>query len=80
MSAALPLAFAGGSFIFLAVIVVIFFAVAYGYFTKRGSGINTRSWDGESSGGTRAPGAKGPESVTGKDEGEGSNLDTHGTH
>jgi protein-disulfide isomerase len=35
-----PFALAGGSLIFLAVIVGLFFAVAYGYYTRRGSGIS----------------------------------------
>ncbi len=33
-------AFAGGSLIFAAFLVVLFFVVAYGYYTRRGSGIN----------------------------------------
>ena len=73
-----PLALAGGSFIFLAVIIILFFAVAYGYFTIRGSGINTRPWAADSDGGS-APGAEGQEEVSGKDQGEGSTLNTHGT-
>ncbi|MFZ0039671.1 MAG: thioredoxin domain-containing protein [Solirubrobacteraceae bacterium] len=35
-----PFALAGGSWILLAAMVVVFFAVAFGYYTRRGSGIN----------------------------------------
>ena len=78
MLSSAPLALAGGSFIFLAVIIIMFFAVAYGYFTVKGSGINTRPWAADSDGGS-APGAEGQEEVSGKDQGEGSALNTHGT-
>ena len=37
---AIPFAVAGGSLIFLAVVVGLFFAVVYGYYTRRGSGIS----------------------------------------
>jgi protein-disulfide isomerase len=36
----IPFALAGGSWIFIAVVVGLFFAVVYGYYTRRGSGIN----------------------------------------
>ncbi len=39
-SLAPPIALAGGSLIFLAVIVVLFFAFAYGFYSRRGSGID----------------------------------------
>src|SRR4030088_1258940 len=35
-----PFALAGGSLIFGAFVVVLFFVVVYGYYTRRGSGIN----------------------------------------
>lgn len=35
-----PFALAGGSLIFIAVVVALFFAVVYGYYTRRGSGIS----------------------------------------
>lgn len=78
MSAAtgdVSIALAGGSFIFLAIIVVIFFAVVYGFFTRAGSGIDEHPSDGLDG----APGSKGRSEVSGKDQGEGSALDTHGT-
>ena len=78
MLSSVPLALAGGSFIFLSFIIITFFAVAYGYFTVKGSGINTRPWAADSDGGS-APGAEGQEEVSGKDQGEGSALSTHGT-
>jgi len=34
------LALAGGSWVFLAFLVVFFFAIVYGYFTRTGSGID----------------------------------------
>lgn len=37
---AVPFAVAGGSLIFIAVVVALFFAVVYGYYTRRGSGIS----------------------------------------
>jgi len=37
---AIPFAVAGGSLIFLAVVVGLFFAMVYGYYTRRGSGIS----------------------------------------
>ena len=65
----------GNSLILLAVLVVTVFFLGFGLYTRRGSGINTRPWDGSQ----RAPGAKGPEEVTGRDEGEADPLDTRGT-
>ena len=38
--AAIPFALAGGTLIFVAVVVVLFFAVAYGYYTRTGSAIS----------------------------------------
>ncbi len=77
-------ALAGGSFIFLGVIVVLFFAVIYGYYTYRGSGIDAHSSDGLDG----APGAAGPSQPSGKgrtsednpDEfSAGGGFSTHGT-
>ena len=68
-------ALANGSFIFVAVVVVIFFAVAFGFYTRRGSGIDEHPSDGLDG----APGAQGRSEVSGKDQGESSALDTHGT-
>ena len=65
----------GNSLILLLVLVVMVVFLGIGLFTRRGSGINTRPWDG--TGG--APGAAGPEEVTGRDEGEGSALNQRGT-
>jgi hypothetical protein len=63
------------SLIVLAVLIVLVFVIAYGLYTRKGSGINPRPWDG--SGG--APGAEGREEVSGHDQGEGSALAQHGT-
>jgi hypothetical protein len=64
---ALPIALAGGSWLFLGFLVLMFFAIAYGYFTERGSGISARPY-GKIYGG--APGAFGPGSASGKDSRE----------
>jgi hypothetical protein len=53
-----------GSFIFLAVLLVGFFAVVFGYFTRTGSGINPRPY-GKIYG--HAPGANTPGEVSGRD-------------
>ena len=85
MSTVLPvLALAGGSFIFLAVIVVLFFAVVFGYYTIAGSGINQHPNDGLDG----APGAGGPSEASGmgrnpgntrEDHSVGDTFSTHGT-
>lgn len=77
-------AFAGGSFIFVAVIIVLFFAVVFGYYTYRGSAINAHPSDGSDG----APGSAGPSQASGKgrtseendDElSAGGGFSTHGT-
>ena len=65
----------GNSLILLAVLVILVVGVIVALYTRRGSGIETRPWDGSQ----RAPGAAGPEEVSGHDEGEGSALDQRGT-
>ncbi|MEO6859370.1 MAG: hypothetical protein ABI323_12435 [Solirubrobacteraceae bacterium] len=37
---AIPFALAGGSLIFAVFLVLMFFALVYSYYTRRGSGIN----------------------------------------
>ena len=59
--------YANGSLVFLFVIIVGFFGIAYGYFTQVGSGITARPY-GKVYGG--APGAIGPGNVSGKDHRE----------
>lgn len=71
----MPLALAGGSFIFVAILILIFAGVVYGFYTRQGSGIDEHPSDGLDG----APGAEGPSEVSGQDQGEGSALDTHGT-
>jgi hypothetical protein len=61
--------------IVLLVLIVFVFAIAYGLYTRKGSGINPRPWDGSDG----APGAEGREEVSGHDRGEGSALAQHGT-
>ena len=61
--------------VLIAILLVILVGVVYGYFTRYGSGIDEHPSDGLDG----APGAKGPSEVSGKDEGDGSTLDTHGT-
>ena len=65
----------GNSLILLAVLIVMVVGVGIALYTRKGSGIETRPWDGTQG----APGAEGPEEVTGRDEGEGSVLDQRGT-
>lgn len=57
----------GNSFILLGVLIVLVFAVAYGLFTRLGSGIWSRPIHDQ-----RAPGADGPGERSGVDQGEGS--------
>lgn len=54
------LALAGGSFIFLAFIIVFLLAIVFGFFTRRGSGINQRPSDGRG----EAPGAEGASRIS----------------
>jgi hypothetical protein len=76
MSLTLPLALEAGSLIVLAVLVVFFGAVVFGFYTRTGSAIEQRPSDGRG----QSPGAEGPSSIsTTEDEGEDSTLDTHGT-
>jgi hypothetical protein len=76
LTAAPPLALAGGSLIFLAFVLIFLVALAYSYYTKKGSGINQRPTD--SRGGS--PGADGESSIT-TTEGDGDDrtVGTHGT-
>jgi hypothetical protein len=54
------LALAGGSWIFAGFLVVLFFAIVAGYYTRAGSGINQRPTDKRSG----SPGAKGPSRIS----------------
>jgi hypothetical protein len=68
---------AGGAWVFLIVIVLLFFAVVYGFYTRRGSGISQRPHDPDR--GDAAGGAAGPSRMSSaEDETEGI-PDTHGT-
>ncbi|HYP49155.1 MAG TPA: hypothetical protein VEQ61_11000 [Thermoleophilaceae bacterium] len=71
----LPVALADGSWIFLLVLVLILVGIIFGYYTRTGSGIDQHPSDGLDG----APGAEGQSELSGRDEGEGSALDTHGT-
>jgi protein-disulfide isomerase len=56
MSMPFVLALAGGSWIFIGIVVVIFFAVVFGYYTRRGSGINQHPYaDRNASSGPEIP-------------------------
>ena len=68
-------ALAGGSFIFLGVLLVGLFGLIYGYFTYDGSGIGPHPSDGRG----EAAGAEGESEPSGKDQGVITTLDTHGT-
>lgn len=61
-SSAVIFALAGGSFIFLGVIIALFFAIVFGYYTYRGSGINAHSSDGLDG----APGSDEPSQASGR--------------
>jgi hypothetical protein len=68
-------ALAGGSFIFLGVALLMLVGVIYGFYTRKGSGIDQHP-SGKNAG---APGAVGATEVSGQDQGESSALETHGT-
>ena len=63
----IAIALAGGSFIFLGVMLVALVGLVFGYFTRIGSGINPRPYNKIYGG---APGAFGPGSVSGRDDRE----------
>ncbi len=63
------------SLVVVAVLLILVAAIIYGLYTRQGSGINPRPWDGSEG----APGAEGREELSGRDEGEGSALAQHGT-
>ena len=64
-----------GGWILVVVIVVILAGVVYGFYTRSGSNISEHPLDVRA----EAPGASGRSEISGKDEGEGSTFDTHGT-
>jgi hypothetical protein len=68
------LALAGGSFTFLGVVIVLFFAVVYGFFTFSGSAINAHPSNGLDG----APGAAGPSDAAGMGRSTGNTSDGHG--
>ena len=70
-----PTALAAGSWIIVLVFILIIVGVIYGYYTRTGSGIDEHPSDGLDT----APGAEGQSELSGRDEGEGTTLDTHGT-
>jgi len=69
------LAASNGSLIFLAFIVVMFLAIAYGYYSRKGSGINQRPTDGRGS----AQGASGKSSISTTEDDVERTVGTHGT-
>ena len=73
LTATVVLALAEGSFIFLAVLVVLFFAVVYGYYTIKGSGINKHPNDGRDG----APGSEGPSEASGFGRSTGDTREDH---
>jgi hypothetical protein len=68
-------ALAGGSSIFLAVIVLVLVGLIYRMFTRAVSGIDHHPHDGSDG----AVGAKGPSETSGRNEGDGSALGDHRT-
>jgi hypothetical protein len=69
----LVVALAGGSFIFLAVIVAMFFAVVHSFYTLGGSAINKHPNDGLDG----APGSAGPSEESGKGRSTGNTSAGH---
>jgi hypothetical protein len=68
------MAVATGSWILVGVALLILAGVVYGFYTRSGSGIDQHRLDAQD-----APGAEGRSELSGRDEGEGSPFDTHGT-
>jgi hypothetical protein len=68
-------ALANGSWIFLGVAVVIVAGLVFTTFSRHGSMIDQHPLDARD----EAAGARGQNELSGRDEGEGSALDTHGT-
>ena len=69
------MALANGSTSFLVVVLLLLGGLIYGMFTRVGSGIDHHPHDGSDG----APGAKGKSETSGRDEGDGSAFDDHGT-
>src|SRR3954447_24935965 len=67
---------AGGSWIFLAFLIIAFFGVAFGYFTVKGSGITPRAYGKVYS---SSPGAKHGGDASGRDPYERMNDWSRGT-
>jgi len=67
------LALAGGSFIFLGFMIVMFFAVVFGFFTIKGSGIDKHPNDGLDG----APGSEGPSEASGVGRSTGTTSEDH---
>ena len=65
---------AGGSLIFLAFIIVFLLALAYGFYSRRGSAINQRPTDGRG----EAAGAEGKSFITTTDDEAERTVGTHG--
>ena len=70
-----PIALGAGGWILIVVALLILVGVVYGFYTRAGSGIAAHRLESEE----QAAGAEGPSEASGKDEGEGSTLDRHGT-
>ena len=73
-ASAMPLALAGGSFVFLGVILMLLVGVIYGFFTRAGSGIDSHPTDSRG----ESPGAVGRTEASGQDEGESHVFSSHG--
>ena len=71
-------AYAGGSWIFLGFVIVLLFAVVFGYFTYWGSGINSHP---AKRGADDSPGSTEPSSAAGKGRtsDDASVFDSHGS-
>jgi hypothetical protein len=77
MEARMHFAFAGGSWIFLAFVVILLFAVVFGYYTYTGSGIDSHpAKSGDDSPGSGEPSSPAGKGRTSDDAGV---FDSHGT-
>ena len=70
----MPIALAGGSFIFLGVLIVGMFGFIYGFYTRAGSGIDSHPTDSRG----ESPGAVGKTEASGQDQGESHVFSSHG--
>jgi hypothetical protein len=67
MGVAVPIALSGGAWWFLGFLIVAFFGIVFGYYTRKGSGINQRPYGNVYSADTAAKNS--PSEISGRDKG-----------